>query len=629
MALIMTVFVTVFLLLVALGYLVCSRSSLIQSRLSQGEIRGEITAEAGMERSLWYVQQRYDMNNEIQETESASFGDYEQLLKHYRDNKKVEQYGVLIPKLGEKTRYAMKTVWEEDENVDNGKELAIYVIGVDKLASVSAAGETAMVKGMKMLIRVGARKTGWIEGGIVVNDQLNIPENSRVQGKGKMFSNTGIKDQITSNTTVADSNGNTNNQLKSTTNDKKLVEGTDIIAQSPKLTNINLLRSIPSNVSIDKEEKPFQKLPKFNIADFASSKGDYRGPDYCYNDLVGDDKKGWKNEGNVLVSSTDHMMNVWDDPPLQQDTNGNFVSDSNGNPMLDTTNKYVKKWMENGISSEAIQRGMYYDRNGDGYTTIYLDSNAPNLRVMPYGSLVNSMVVLPCARGVIASQGHGNNFYDANAKDGIVPRSYKNKSGGTSIITVGVDRVLNDNVSIEIRGDIWGSSLLESQWTNHVYKEDSGVVKRAIYANNWYNRSNLWYEEMGEKWGALSIIGENDVIISSLGSTTHVDDYIGVDPASVFRGFVYSEKNVQVQTDLLIQGMIMGKSATIADQGSLGWGMARMGDGGDLSFFEENVKQPSGGGKSFFPLDVAPNSSGGNLRHMCVLSWEVNKFYKN
>jgi len=237
---------------------------------------------------------------------------------------------------------------------------------------------------------------------------------------------------------------------------------------------------------------------------------------------------------------------------------------------------------------------------------------------MPYNNNAISLYVLPGAQGVIASQGRGDNFFDTDG-DGYGTRT---KAGGTGESRIGADKTRNGTVSIEVRGGIWGSSARNAIMANSIYQEQgTTTIQRAQWnSSNGTIKTMSPPETMGGNWGTLAFLGENDVILSSI----HGDDMtFGIDFSSVFRGFVYSKRRVQIQIDLLIQGMLMGKDVTFADPGSLGPGFASATDGNDLSFYKEDALD-----SGFFPRDLAPKGTGIASREMSVLSWENNVFYK-
>ncbi|MDI6781013.1 MAG: hypothetical protein QME49_02730 [bacterium] len=602
LAIIMVVFVALFLLAISLAYIVCSKNSLNQSHLSQGKIKGVIVAEAGMERALWCLQNRADNGQEI--TEESISGNYDELLKGYKDKSKAREYGVIIPEMGTNTRYAARTVEESDGDTNNGKEMAIYVIGVTRQANPMGE-EVSNIKAMKMLVRIGTREAGMPKIVFGGGGRISQRTNSMWQVKGNIYAADGFVQNAKS--TISSYNGFTNAQLSSSKYDKWLA-GTDVVLEGPWADTITAIDEPNRKLKRGSTEK--QELPVFNVADFASPKDDYRGPDYTLADLI---SKGWTLDAknNVLISPEKQVMSIWNKPPGTVDNNGNL--------QLDKNEPWVANWLKNFSSfpESEVADGIYYDRNEDGYTSIYMGQGSPNLRIMPYRGYTASLQVRPGARGIIASQGKGNNFY---------------KNGGDGYLTwggqkIGADMKSNNNVSIEVRGRIAGEAKSGSA-DKEVYKEQNDVPYVGFhYKGTIYDASNP-PEPMGENWGALSIIGENDVIISETGDIRMAAQSSRWDVHSDFRGFVYSKNNLKIQTDILFQGMMIGVvNADVVDHGSAGWGLSSYGDGWDPSLYYEDPLEPSGNGRSFFPKNFAP-SGNAIIRDMVVLSWEADKFYK-
>ncbi|MFH1859442.1 MAG: hypothetical protein ABH870_00255 [bacterium] len=608
MAILMAVFVALFLLAVSLAYIVCSKNSLNQAQLSQGKVKGVVVAEAGMERALWYLQERADTNQAIED--GNLLGNYDELLKGYRDKDVARNQGLNIPEMGTNTRYAVRTVWEDDGVLigtsTNGSELAIYVIGVTRQANLMGM-EVSNIKSMKMLIRVGAREGGLIEAVVGTRGQVIESGNSRWQGKGNIYTEAGFVQDATPNTTIKspDTPHTSNDQLIISEWDTWL-KGTDLVLDGPWDKN-GITEQDTTDIKLLKGTSQSQQLPEINVSDFATAKGDYAGLDYTYQDLI---DRGWTISDGAIISPIGEVMSIWEIPPGTA-SNG-IVTE------LNQTEPWVNE-MVNGMNTypaEDIRKGAYYDRNGDGYTTIYLGQGSLNLRIMPYGGGITSLWIRPGARGIIASQGQGNNYY---AADGI---------GTWGNSGMGADIEPKSDVSVEIRGQISGGPGEAASTEKQVYVDNAVCPNRGGTEKGVVGLFNP-LDPMGENWGAFSIIAQNDVIISDCGEMRESAQSDSYDPCSAFRGFVYSKTDIKIQTDILIQGMIIGlSSVNFADQGSCGWGLASYGDGFDPSFYYENALNPSGSGMSFFPIALAPSGQKVNSRNMTVLSWEADKFYK-
>jgi hypothetical protein len=301
-------------------------------------------------------------------------------------------------------------------------------------------------------------------------------------------------------------------------------------------------------------------------------------------------------------------MSIWNTPP------GTVTGN---NLQLNKNEPWVADWLKgrSSLPESDVTNGVYYDRNGDGYTTIYV-GYGPNLRIMPYRGYTASLQIRPGARCIIASQGKGNNFYKSG--DGV------STYGG---MLMGADIQSNNNVSIEIRGRIAGEEKPGATW-KEVYKEKDDIPYLGFHSKGYLYDTSTPPQPMGENWGALSIIGENDVIISETGDIRMTAQSSTYDSHSDFRGFIYSKKNLKIQTDILFQGMMVGlANADILDTGSCGWGLAEGSDGWDPSLYYEDPLNPSGNGRSFFPKEFSPGGQT-NSRDMVVLSWEADKFYK-
>jgi len=594
-ALIMAIFVALFLLAVSLAYIVCSKNNLNQSHLSQGKINGIVAAEAGMERALWFLQERADAAQEI--PEGKILGDYDELLKNYKDKTKATKDGVIILGMGTNTRYAVMTAYEEDDisngTVTNGKELAIYAIAVTRQAN-TMGGEVSNIKAMKMLVRIGAREGGMIEVVFGGKGEIRQLDNSQWQIKGKIYTEEGF----VQNAEPIDYHEVDNSSLYPKRDG--FLNDTNVELQGPWT---NTITPISGAATLTRGSMDKQTLPDINVADFASTKGSYGGYDYAYQDLI---EKGWYVENGALIKPvTQPIMSIWSNPPGTV-TNGTFT--------LNTDDPWVQKIMVGCYTtSDNLTKSIFYDINGDGYTTIYLGPGTPNLRIMPGKDMdEQSIEVKPGARGIIASQGMGNNY--TVLPDGI---------STWGAMSMGADIQENNTVGVEIRGQIVagrGSSI------HPIYKEESTGVP-SIWT---FNVGDGYYRPihalMGDNWGALSILSDNDVIISESGLRASAPNTDG--GGSNFRGFVYSKNNLKIQSDILFQGMMIGvNSANIADPAASGEGMGRSCNGWDPSLYYEDALHPTGG-MSFFPNEMAPSSSVANSRKMTVLSWEADKFYK-
>ncbi|MFH1898211.1 MAG: hypothetical protein ABH886_08260 [Candidatus Desantisbacteria bacterium] len=598
-ALVMAVFVTLFLLAISLAYIVCSKNSLNQSHLSQGKVKGVVVAEAGMERALWYLQERADANESITAGSMPEFGSYTQLLENYRNMDEAREYGIIIPGMGTNTRYAVMTADEEDGilngTVTNGREIAIYVLGVTRQANVMGMS-VSNIKAMKTLVRIGARVAGMPEMVFGGDGEISLSNNAKVQINGNLYSRQGIVVDASSIDTLIGATGSSTTQslLTADSNDTWL-KYTRAVLEGPWTNSISEINDNTNSVNVTRGSCDTKEMPVFNIAKFATrtAQGTYNGPDYFYSDLRA---KNWTFNAtdNVIVNPADKIMTICHTQPSQQ------------NDLLD----------------------VFYDINYDGYTVIYLGPNDPSLRIMPGPG--TALLISSDARGIIASQGKGTNFYNNN---GIGLSTYDSKN-------IGADLQRNDNVGVEIRGKIKGEPRTnEVKKEVYIYNPNDINTPQLGYAQNGTNTINpvvQWdfvqsrnvNEYMGQNWGALSIIAENDVIISETGDCFMEAQSTVYDTTSAFRGFVYSKRDLNIQTDILFQGMMIGcRNAQLKDHGSAGWGLAGYGDGWDTSLYYEDPLNPSGG-LSFFPAEMAPSSSVANSREMTILSWEADKFYK-
>jgi hypothetical protein len=595
-ALIVAAFVGLILICIAFVYIVSSSNIMAHSNLSQGKVRTAVVAEIGLERALWYIQHQYDVNPGFVPQEGSLFGDYDRLIVDYRDDEIVSKYGMNVLSMGPNARYAVKLRWEKDGNNDNGDELAVYAVAVDKI--VGRAGKSvAVIDGMKMLLRVGARERGLIEAAIVSGGKVMKRNNTMWQGKGNIYSEGGFEDD------VQYENPGDEYELLRPTGDDDFIVDTDIVVQAPEDVPIQVEEIDEPNKKV-RIERTQKSIPEFNVSDFATPKGDYKGPDYTLNDLL---NKNWRITGDALVCDNDHFINIWEQPPLNSDGT------------LDRNNEYIEWWMDYWlVSEENILEGMYYDRNGDGYTVIYIPDTAPNLRILPYKHHVDAVFVLPGARAIIASEGRGSNLWrsESEAPDGRIVRNG---------MKIGVDREENTNVGVEIRGNIWTTKDKSPDMAKMAYQEKNTGLWRTEY-----HRGDRFLRERMENWGVLSIFAENDVILSALGSAPDVDIDTGADPISVFRGMVYSGGTLRIQTDILIQGMLIGReNVDFVDIGSLTEGLYGYADGNDTVFYYENPLQPSENDREFFPEEFAPLVGGqADTRKMYVLSWERGKFCK-
>jgi hypothetical protein len=264
-----------------------------------------------------------------------------------------------------------------------------------------------------------------------------------------------------------------------------------------------------------------------------------------------------------------------------------------------------------------------YDINGDGYTVIYIpESNTMdiniriyNLRIMPKIKKGNEEDI---TRAIIVSRDKGQNLYDGADYEGKVelyPGLYW-----------GADEERNSNVGIDIRGEICPNDFPAGRDAFYDFVWDDTTQKMTIRRINYATLSDTVFYTMGEESGALSLLSENDIIISTPGIGFDIED--PGDPQSIFRGLVYSKRNVILQEDLLLRGAIVAKEGIdFVDQSVLWPGLSEMGDGFDIALCYENPFESSDGTRSFIHGTLEPTRGGGTGR-IQVIAWENIGGYK-
>ncbi|MBU1754578.1 hypothetical protein KKG56_12160, partial [bacterium] len=172
MALIVAIFVTIFLLFISMAFFTSSRNVANSSRQNWAGLVSSEIADGGAERAVWYVQKMLDSNPTwipATSTESVSLqGDYDNFVKNYGEERyKYADYGVKLiedkitdrPKEYQSSQiYAVKMVKRDDPNT-TVEEWLICSAGATRFA-LSGKGSAKEIKGTEILVRLGRNEEG-------------------------------------------------------------------------------------------------------------------------------------------------------------------------------------------------------------------------------------------------------------------------------------------------------------------------------------------------------------------------------------------------------------------------------------------------------------------------------------
>jgi len=587
------------------------------------------TANAGAERAIWFVQQQVDSNPQWQPANH----EIELLQTNYDyfknlscvDKRKPDKYiqscvqvgltspGTTSPSIGGigAKVYAVK-MRQEDDPTTPEVEWAIYSLGIDRLASPSMLGTSRMdMKVTKIIVRLGTPPLwydDWVLGDYGENNStpgqhLHIGGPPLPDGP-TVYKSSGWRDNVpVGNAPLTRHEAFTEKRdppyppfnptpewydgWQKNSNFKVIMNTPDA---DTKLQNAIKQGVITQDDITTGVHKPFPNidLNKFGLpGSGAEIEADY------YIDLNNPNP-------NTDIRDLRHNKHGW-----------TIINNSDGSKTL-VQNKQIGLFGK--VKDQSLLRptaDALWDENGDGYTVIYIPNTDINIRIY-------NLMIMPeiekggerdVTRAIIVSRGKGQNLFDNADADGRVLLF-----GGCQY---GADMERNSNVGIDIRGEIRPYEFAEEYGAFYDFTWEDATQEMSVRRINYATLTNTSFYTMGKKSGALSLLSENDIIISVPGG----DSKDPGDPQSIFRGLVYSKRNVILQEDLLLRGAVIAKeSVKFVDQATLWPGLSSWGDGFDIALCHEDAFNSSDGTRGLLPDRIRPR--GGGTGRMQIIAWE-------
>ncbi|MBU1704399.1 MAG: hypothetical protein KJ922_03465 [Nanoarchaeota archaeon] len=633
MALMVAIFVTVFLLLVSIALFTSSSKEAKFCRQSVTGIVSMAACEGGAERALWYIQQAMDVNPDWSPGTSTGtvlvgpdtvllngFGDYRNFVKNYGDKKyEYINYGVAFEgkNLENKERqsyqlYAIKMIKQDDPKT-TAVEWMLYSAGASRLAAPDAS-TAKQISDLQILVRLGRTIPG--------NPQ--VPAIFDGAGSGGDTDNniytspfTHIEDMIDGKSSIADiyternwkyvmDNGNGSRDGRTGFYPSSNIEiklapgisanGMDTDVSWNTLKNSDRLKITP-DVNMDFLDIDFDN--------FNGKKPKGAKPDYTAQKLV--DAKVWE-EKDGYYTPTHSLMYIA----------GHSTA------------------VKTSPSAPNVLNYVYKDIDGDGYTIIYI----PPGKGFRFGTTATTktmkIAVENGAHGILLSEGAftsaGNsdfgNSNDAISNVGIDIRAELNSANGVNkaggiALTGGIAPYGNQTLADFRLGVAYPSP--ETPGENNVYGAygaNSGSLVGSIWedkdgkiispASNW---KPLWSNDVG----VLDILSTNNIIVSNPNGGNKGEG------CSRFRGYIYSKEKVILQADLAMRGALAGKHGVL----TVNQWNNKLNNGNfigyDKALLKENPLTRKGGDK--LSIFGATGEGGAEIDHrqLQILAWNIKK----
>lgn len=612
-ALIVAIFVTIFLLLISSAFFISSINSAKQSvRHWTGIIASEVCS-VGAERALWNIQQNLDANPDWVPSNDnfvILYGDYDNFIKNrdqdtYRymdfgtwsftssnDKKNKEHFGSQL--------YAVKLV-KMDTATSTAKIWKICSAGISRLAMIEGKAKTVRnVSEMEVLVQLGRVKTGNPEFPAII-DGAETPGETReifnniyfhleAMENGKSVPAPVYTEAKWTNT----DDGNTNLGNRNSSGRIGVAEESSIIFKeapdaSNAMSSLSTWNALVDNGGIKVESTPKMDFPDIDFNVFKNGKGNIKAADYKASDLV--------------------IAGLWEDK-------GAYYQPKKAGMYIATKDSAVS--FPSGID-------VFKDTNKDGYTVIYIDKG------FKFGTRNSGNIFVENdAHGVILSDGAftstGNAAY-GNSQDVISNVGVEIKgeihSVGGQRLDKGISRGGNQTLADYKLGVTYPDMKEGGEY--NVYGmygatgELLGCVWEDQFGNPVPNSPQGWGEPLwSQDVGILDILSTNNVIISNSYGNQE-------EGTSRFRGSIYSKSKLFLQADLAMMGAIAGKNGVIrVNQWKNGSNNGSYG-GYDLACLYEDPLGRDGATASL--KDALTGSGGGKVdkRQMVLLAWNVKK----
>ncbi|MFH1097167.1 MAG: hypothetical protein V1749_06685 [Candidatus Desantisbacteria bacterium] len=630
MALIVAIFVTIFLLLMSVAFFTSSRKEAKFSRQSMTGVVSMAACEGGAERALWYIQQAMDANPNwapgtstgtvLVEPETVllnGFGDYRNFVKNMADKTyEYINYGVTIEETNSENKerqshqmYALKMI-KQDDPTTTAVEWMLYSAGASRLAT-SDASTAKQMKDIQILVRLGRTILGNSEQPTIFDghkqggNSQNVNVSPATHIEAMLNGVSAPADIYTENNWISNNatQGKRDGFYPGSNIELKLAPGISVEGMNNDVSWNSLKnKTITPNVKMDFLNIDFDK--------FNGKKSDGAKPDYTAQQLVNDGL--WEIKNGYYTPKHDLMYIAGRNTSVK-------TSPSPSNPY-----NYV-----------------YNDIDDDGYTIIYI----PPGMGFRFGTSAKTQVISVenGAHGILLSEGvsisTGNSVYgnsnDAISNVGIDIRAQINsanginKAGGIKLtggllpcsyetladFRLGVDFPYPETVGNYNAFGMYGASsdsLTVSIWQDkngNFLDNKTGKIINHVSGSN----EPLWSDTVG----VLDILSSNNVIVSN----TNIDNY--PQGSSLFRGYIYSKQEVIIQADLVIRGALSGQfGVSWVNQLNNGRNNGLYGGYERVLLKEDPTAR---GGNANLSLVVGAGGTKTDHRQLQILAWNIKK----
>ncbi len=620
MALIVAIFVTVFLLFISSAFFISSINSTKQSVRNWTGIVASEVCNIGTERALWNIQQRLDADEDWVPSPTDSsvllYGDYDNFVKNRgQDTYQYMDFGTFSSSSDKKNKehygaqlYAVKLVKRDDPKTTT-EEWMICSAGISRLATPDAR-TVRNVSEMEVLVQLGRIKKGepkfpaMIDGAETPGEIREIYNNTYFHLEAMKDGKSIPAEVYTEANWKNTDDGNTNLSNRTASGRIGYAKETSMVFQEgPEVANgmsgNTSWDALVVNKGIKVESAPKMEFPEIDFDVFKNGRGNVKECDYKASDLVAAGL--WEDKGDYYEPKKKMMYLAAKDSSVATIAGGDVYKDKNedGYTVICTdkgfklgTQTVGKIYVENGAHGVILSEGGFtstgnaaYGNSQDAISNVGVDIRA---EIHSVGGPKSNKVlkIADLNQGILP----GGNQALADYKLGV---KYPSMEEGGEYNIYGIRGAAGD-----LLGCIW-----EDQFGNTVEKTSP-------------SEKPLWNKEVG----ILDIMSTNNVIISN----PYEWQEEGV---SRFRGSIYSKNKLFLQADLAMMGAIAGKK-----------GVMRVNQ-----WNNKNPKNGSYGGYDFVGLYENPlgregitasipenaiTGSGGekiDKRQMVLLAWNVKK----
>ncbi|MBI4707312.1 MAG: hypothetical protein HY761_05250 [Candidatus Omnitrophica bacterium] len=563
MALIVAIFVTVFLLFISMAFFTSSRNTVNYSRQNWAGLVSLEVAEGGAERAVWYVQKMLDSNPEWKPGTSTDtvllpgMGDYDKFVKNYR-NKQYEYADYGIKLIHEDNRvdapneyqasqiYAAKMMKRDDPNTEV-EEWLVCSAGATRFA-LSDKGSAKEIKGVDILVRLGRNVKGNPEVSVLHIGKRpgGLPGDNNVKMDISRYLHiSGMENGVSKPAKIY-----TEQNFQYVSNDGNPDPGergsrigwspnSDIIMEKATGVTTTSMSGDPtwnSLIANDKLKMKDNVQRDFLDLDFDTlTKGKNNGStaDYTAEELVA--SGAWEDKGTYYQPKYENMYLAGAASPVNSAT-------ASGRCGGRVVYKDGAKGAPDGSVIIYIPPGKGFRHGGVTYSEkIYVENG------------VHGIIV---SEGAFTSTGNAvyGNSQDAISNVGVDIRAEIHSVGGTKLdqgILPGGNQTLADyKLGITLPDmaeggeyNVYGAYGAVGELLGYIVQDKHG---NTVSPPGW--GEPLWSDNVG----VLDILSSNNVILSN----QYGDKEEGV---SRFRGFISSKKQVLIQGDFAIRGAIGGK----------------------------------------------------------------------